>query len=126
MYSPKFKLYCKEHGLSQSFEIWEENISFPKTGFYYPLNLCLDFCIIIQYSGLEDKYGKEIYFNCSILKYGKDIFMLSFSDEEYGFICPHIEWIKGGRDWSYSEFVYDKSCEIIGDIYNNPELMSND
>jgi hypothetical protein len=81
--------------------------------------------IWVQSTGLHAKKNKEIYFDSSILEYGGAIFVLHLYDEEYGFIVPHIEWIKGSKDWSYSEFAYDKSgdCIIIGNIYENPELL---
>ena len=83
---------------------------------------------LMQYTGLKDKNGKEIYFDCSILRYGDIIFIIELYNKEFGFICPSIKWLKGSRDWNYNEWAYDHNydCEIIGNIYENPELLAGD
>jgi len=108
----KFKLYCKEHGMSQSFEIWEDNITFPKTGFYYPLGLCLDFCKIMQYIDLKDKNSVEIY----------DGYIVNIGNM-HGCIIIWNHALISSLDKMMKLY---GNIEVIGNIYENPELIEPD
>lgn len=76
-----------------------------------------------QFTGLKDKNGKEIY--------EADIIRLSDGDVSH----HRIFWdIKSGR-WmderledgdsltGYDDFSFVSDCEIVGNIYENPELI---
>ncbi len=74
---------------------------------------------VMQYTGLKDKHGKEIYEG--------DIVTLSYDTNALG----TIEWAEehGGFsiDWG-SEVVYTLDVvglKIIGNIYENPELLND-
>lgn len=71
---------------------------------------------LMQYTGLHDKNGKEIY-DGDILK--ADV--CEDGDEE---ILP-VEFRKGGFVFGYynSALRYAENFEIIGNIYENPELI---
>ena len=62
---------------------------------------------LIQYTGLKDKNGKEIYFDCSIITDGMSTTVVKWNSWS---LLDDIE--NGVGDW-----------EIIGNIYENPELM---
>ena len=67
--------------------------------------------ILMQYTGLKDKNGKEIYEG--------DI--IDFDAREWG--EPHREVVE--YDYSYLDMRqndFKEWCEIIGNIYENPEL----
>jgi len=75
---------------------------------------------IMQYTGLKDKNGKEIYEG--------DI--LQFTDNYNTDIPPHIGVVKFNNasfyitDGAYSCYRWiDINVEIIGNIYENPELI---
>lgn len=73
---------------------------------------CRDF-ILMQYTGEKDKTGKEIYegdicLHTSPVDGENKIFEVEFL-EEFG---QYAEWNKQGL-----------FCEIIGNIYENPELL---
>lgn len=76
-------------------------------------------CVLMQCTGLKDKNGKLI-FKGDILK------------DKDGLIC-FVAWFDGGfwvetpgngaKDFECSEFY--NSSEIIGNIYENPELLES-
>src|SRR5206468_1427488 len=70
--------------------------------------------IIMQYTSLKDKNGKEIY-EGDILKgaYNDHLYLVEFKRGE--FICEKGIHILGRSLW-------DKT-EIVGNIYENPELF---
>lgn len=92
---------------------------------------------LMQYTGLKDKNGKEIY-EGDILKflvhYPAD-FQERNPYKRYGRICGPVLWEEG---WLYADkkehngqddmLLYQSSSqefEIIGNIYQNPELLNN-
>lgn len=85
--------------------------------------------ILMQYTGLKDKNGKEIYegdiFPCTYVLDGHkdhvyavayDLEVAGFRLEHYGAICPQTHVVQSIRD--VSRF---NAC--LGNIYENPELL---
>lgn len=88
--------------------------------------------ILLQFTGLLDKNGKEIYEGDILKTQGhKDNYptkhIAIFNEEELGF---KLRWYQHYTDKKYKGF-YDikisdnpyKVFEIIGNIYSNPELL---
>ena len=74
-----------------------------------------DRLVLMQFTGLKDKKGKEIY-EGDILKVGR--------------YQTTVQWDKFEHEYGYFEGVglriddyNNKSSEIIGNIYENPELL---
>jgi len=84
--------------------------------------------ILMQFTGLLDKNGKEIY-EGDIVKY-----QINFNPKKKIFITGKIEFkdcswiivsrIKGvGENDEFLNLVLDDELEVIGNIYENPELL---
>ncbi len=84
--------------------------------------------ILMQFTGLKDKNGKEIY-EGDIVKYGyedfeedKTIHQVKWCDDE-GYpafdLKPHLDIECNGL----SQAMNEGEIEVIGNIYENPELL---
>jgi len=86
---------------------------------------------LMQFTGLKDKNGKEIYEGDIVdVKYwgiGSIIFMdKAMINPEYGF-CKVLPAFLIKKDNKNSTFLYkDKDLKVIGNIYENPKLMERD
>ncbi len=73
-----------------------------------------DDCILMQYTGLKDKNGKEIYEGDIITIYEGEIMAeVKFKN---GAFCYFYD-----NEHDFTDFGND--AEIIGNIYENPELL---
>lgn len=70
--------------------------------------------IVMQYTGLKDKNGKEIY-EGDIVKELDKIFQVTFSKGCF-YICNSI------YSYKVSDFM---GLEVIGNMYENPELLGD-
>ena len=80
---------------------------------------------LMQYTGLKDKNGKEIYDGDIIEAYEfiqKPKMVVKFDEEMAGFI-PFI-WKQALEYQDYiGYFAHEDWCIVIGNIYENPELL---
>lgn len=127
---PKFRAYFNKYKrMIYSIGVVNENtilVDFNGDGNLETIFLTNDITLM-QYSGLKDKHGNEIYegdvcrwtdpetFDGEIIS---DIFIARYSDE-------FLKWI-GENNNSYDDlydFTDDRQLELIGNIYENPKLL---
>ena len=86
---------------------------------------CVEVVHLCQYTGLKDKYRKEI-FEGDILFQGQELLGVVCISKRYG-----VSILKKTTTWSLINFVLDSDfdagvlsdIEVRGNIYDNPELI---
>jgi len=73
---------------------------------------------LLQYTGLKDKNGKEIYEGDVVKDVGGGVYEVRWSTPY--FACYQPGPVEGSELESH---FYDLSLEVIGNVYENPELM---
>ena len=74
-----------------------------------------------QYLGLKDKNGKEIYEGDIVNRYWHEAYAPDIWEVKWD--APNVCFFlfnKNGKDW-----LYEDPLEIIGNIFENPELLEN-
>ena len=80
-------------------------------------------CVLMQFTGLKDKTGKEIYESDIVLVPEKELMKHGFEK----IVGQIIYWVDGftikTETVNYSLFGRSNSIEVIGNIYENKELI---
>lgn len=91
---------------------------------------------LMQYTGINDKNGREIYEGDIVVQYGIDWDKIDLDSMEYEDYPQKVVmtdvvslerfryWLKNEK-WGYEgeELIDPEECEVIGNIYENPELL---
>ena len=72
----------------------------------------------MQFTGLKDKNGKEICEGDIVKDSQKDIFVIKFNQAYSAFRLTDDE-----ETYELNKYICSKSFEVIGNIYENPELL---
>lgn len=82
----------------------------------------VDNLVIMQSTGIKDKNGKEV-FEGDILDYNGRKALVRWHGSYASFIYRFVDELqKRNAEWKPLYLAYMK-CEIIGNIYENPELL---
>ncbi len=124
----KFRAWINEWRWNLYTPTWEDQQKEDASWMQYfkenKIEPCNDDYILMQYTGLKDKNGKEIYEGDIVDSWAnfdeKYIRTIIYDKEECRFKCSPSTWTmlcKGSTDnWTF---------EIIWNIYENPDLLNN-
>ncbi len=79
-----------------------------------------DNCILMQYTGLKDINGKEIYEGDIVKTITSKEMVIGWSDRFASFTIEKINW---AFVHYFGELMEANECEVIGNIHENPELI---
>lgn len=89
-------------------------------------------CEIMQYTWLKDKNGKEIYFWDILATSNQDKDYDIWGKEDYWYTVVEeniyelwIVYSKWHMTYDVESIYHFRFCEVIGNIYENPELLWN-
>ena len=77
-----------------------------------------DDCFLMQYTGLKDKNGKEIYEGDILRAAG----IVTWNEPEVRWSCIDIEW--NDKCELHDMLYLTTPLEVIGNIYENPEIIT--
>ncbi|MCR4849045.1 MAG: YopX family protein [Bacteroidales bacterium] len=110
-----------------SVEIYDTDIFHTGETQFVMMHAQVDPNTICQYTGLTDKSGNKIYDGDIIRDERKKIGYISWLKQECGFV---IVWKKTdsrlGHRHRGSGYDYDANLEVIGNIFDNPELQKDE
>lgn len=81
---------------------------------------------LMQFTGLKDKNGKEIYEGDIVNRFEDYNFKVVWCEEDGAFV---LRSLKDKNDDYFRHMKYyelETEIEVIGNIYENPELIKND
>lgn len=121
--SREIKFRCWDKWNSCWYDLEEEVLEFSHTGF---INECRLYdmnnerFILMQFTGLKDKTGKEIYEGDILESRG-----LPYHDVIFRKGCFYLRNDTKDVEWSKSfDAVFFPHYKIIGNVYENPELLN--
>jgi len=109
----KFRAFHKIGGMKYSFDGWNSEVCVLTDVWKYIEDYGYT---VMQYTGLKDKNGKEIY-EGDVIKKGECVYKVAFGSG--AFIFQGISH----RNSGYFTHSPSDEFEILGNIYENPELI---
>lgn len=120
----KFRAWLKEEKITidvSEIDFRGEEVSgFDESDVFYE-GYGYDYAELMQYTGLKDKNGKEIY-EGDIGKSVDGIFLVTWDEEKAAFVMRFYGY---PEETLYLEEMWN-DAEVIGNIYENPELLEGE
>jgi uncharacterized phage protein (TIGR01671 family) len=116
----KFRAWNKKENRflnSANLMISSDGLVWWQFGLGEPRLLEQDDLVLMQYTGLKDKNGKEIYEGCILRTSWGEIGVVIFDNT--GFTL----FRKNPQRYVDHDSEFFEDCEILGDIFQNPELI---
>lgn len=80
-------------------------------------------CCLMQFTGILDKNGKEIY-EGDCVQFTQHLF--NTPEEKFPVKIKEVKWLDWEGKWNLRETnAGESNFEVIGNIYENPELLNN-
>ena len=113
----KFRAWDQRY---KTWHLWGLNVN-PETGAYFtgPPHNELIHC---QFTGLHDKNGKEIYEGDIVQQYPDSKWSLQYTIKWREDHCGYWMYISGNKP-NITLANYREELKVIGNIYENPELL---
>jgi|LakMenE01Jun11ns_1017448.scaffolds.fasta_scaffold9640410_2 uncharacterized phage protein (TIGR01671 family) len=101
--------------------IWVDSGDFKTIGWMNADENCID---LMQFTGLKDKNGKEIYEGDIIQWTSSNVFSLGeIRKVQINYVQAQY-WGQGRNLGVYlAELLANEKCEVIGNVFENPELL---
>ncbi|MCM3294245.1 YopX family protein [Paenibacillus sp. MER 180] len=121
----KYRIWDKER------KIWKEDYHYhlaPNGQLYYDGMNITEHKEIVFWTGINDRNGKEIYEGDILVDEYGFIHVVQYFQPDCRYITVVIEAFKSGN-WDDSHEHEDLvwvECKVIGNIYENPELLKGD
>lgn len=113
----KFRVWCKKHKYiydACSLKFIGNKVSANDN------SSCIGEEVLMQYTGLKDKNGKEIYEGDIIKAYDHVIAVVEYGKQGEKFVEASFYASYGNRGQSICQM---ELIEVLGNIYENPELL---
>jgi len=124
----KFRVFTKEDGLCDVIEIDfdNKNVEYILNDFDDSASVKFNKCKLLQYTGLKDKNGVEIYEGDIVRIFGLNRTVeVFFKKGSFGYLGTISEsFVSFSENYNFN-FLENKSnkIEVIGNIYENKELL---